>query len=341
MTKKHNANTGWVLSQPTTAFLEKHPAGDVDEWRSLVARTAETATANGWSKAEVARRSGVAEGTFSQWLSGKYTGVLAPYNTMISQWLTNVEEAADMAAAIPESPGFVKTKVATEVLQTLMWAQMTPALVAVTLDAGVGKTTACRHYCATRPHAYMATISPSTKKVHGMLVELAEALDVSEHNPARLVRAIGRKLQRVGDGTLLIIDEAQNLEAESINQLRHFVDNNNCGVALVGNEDTAASFVRQQGRSVASRAQVLSRFDKRLRREGNRADDIRLFVNALGVEDGDCIKFLLGLGLKPGALRQIDRTVKLARMYAMGEGQPLALDHLKAAWKNRDLGDLQ
>ena len=32
---------------------------------------------------------------------------------------------------------------------------------------------------------------------------MATELDVHEHNPAKLVRAIGKKLQRIGEGTLL------------------------------------------------------------------------------------------------------------------------------------------
>ena len=46
-----------------------------------------------------------------------------------------------MTSAIPASPTFVKAKIANEVLQTLMWRQMTPALDDVTLDAAVSKTT--------------------------------------------------------------------------------------------------------------------------------------------------------------------------------------------------------
>ena len=52
------------------------------------------------------------------------------------------------------------------------------------------------------------------------------------------------------------------------------------------------------------------------------------------------VKFLTGIGMKGGALRQIDKTMKLASMVAMGSGQPLSLNHIQAAWKNRDVEDM-
>ena len=326
--------------EPSSDFLTKHSEQDVKVWRSLVARVIQVATANGWRKADIARRVGMPEGSFSQWASGKYPGVLANLNSQVENWLVALEESSSLAATVPVSPGFQPTLVGVEIMQTLAWAQVTSGFVAIKLDAGVGKTTACRHYCNTRPHAFMATVSPHTKTVHGLLVELAAELDVQENNPARLVRAIGRKLGRIGDGTLLIIDEAQNLTGDAINQLRHFVDIYKCGIALVGNEDTATDFLSDRSRSVSSKAQVMSRFDKLLRREPNRTEDALRMIRAWNIEDEKAVQFLLGIGLKPGALRQIDRTVKNALPAAIGDGQDLTVKHLQEAWKRRDLGDI-
>ncbi|RVQ76142.1 AAA family ATPase [Sinorhizobium medicae] len=336
---KHMPASNWDRPSPSPDFLLKHPKEDVDAWTELRDKVVEIATANNWRKTEVAKRVQMPDATFSQWVSGLYLGVLANQNRIVGNWVEALQENSAMAAAIPTSPAFLRTRVASDIIETLTWAQMTAGFVVVTLDAGVGKTTACRHYCATRPHAYLATVSPNTKTTHGMLVELAAELDVQEHNPAKLTRAIGRKLQRIGDGSLLIVDEAQNLVPEAINQLRHFVDINRCGVALVGNEETADRFVKSTG-SVASKGQVRSRIDKRLAKERNRGDDARQYIAAWGIEDGKCIEFLLLIAQKPGALRQIDRTVKLALWAANGAGEPLSLKHLKWAWSNRDLGDM-
>lgn len=311
---------------------------DIDQWWSLIDRTIEVANANGWTKAEVARRCGMADGTFSQWVSGKYNGRLDKQNQTVRQWLDDVEDQAAFAAKVPQSPTFLKTRTAHEVLETLNWAQVTSDFVIITLAAGMGKTMACRHYCATRPHAYLATVSPHTKNVHAMLIELAAELNVQEHNPARLTRAIGKKLERIGGGTLLIIDEAQNLVDDAINQLRHFVDIYGCGVALVGNDEVYGRFAsKSEGRSYA---QLRRRIGKRLNRRQPLRQDLEAFIDAWGVTDPVAIKTLIGMGLKGGALGQIDKTLKLAAMLAMANDEPINARHVETAWKNRDVEDI-
>ncbi|MBD8554887.1 AAA family ATPase [Rhizobium sp. CFBP 8762] len=338
MKKPTSTSAAWDTPEPTAEFLLKHMPEDIHIWQTLRSRVVEVAKQNGWTKSEVARRTGIADSTFSQWTSGKYEGVLPNQNLTVSQWLDAVEVNAQMAASVPRSPKFIMTKVAFDIVDALSWTQVTAGFVMVTLGAGVGKTTACRNFRDTRPHVYLATISPSTKTTHGMLVELAEEIGVQEHNPAKLVRAIGAKLKRIGDGTLLIVDEAQNLLPEAVNQLRHFSDVYECGVALVGNEEIATQLDTRKASS--SKGQVSSRFDKRVMKERSRADDISDFLAAWNIKDEDCITFLTGIGMKAGALRQIDKTIKLALMLSNGMGEQLALKHVKKAWENRDVGGL-
>ncbi|CAH0339609.1 AAA family ATPase [Rhizobium sp. CECT 9324] len=339
MIKPKSTIQPWSFPTVAADFAQRHPADDVELWRKLLTRVMDAAQANGWNKAEVGRRAGIKEGTFSQWSNGNYPGTLANINEQVSNWLEALEESASIAASIPVSPMFVKTNVGQDIFNVLMFTQMTAGFTAVTLPSGSGKTTTARHFCNTRPHAWLATISPNTKTVHGMLVELAAELDIQEHNPTRLARAIGRRLQRIGDGTLLVIDEAQNLVPDAVNQIRHFVDIYKCGVALLGNEDTAVSFIKDKG-SVASRAQVATRFDRRLKREKDPVQDAAMLIRAWHIEDKDCVTFLHGIATKPGALRNIDRTIKAAMMAALGNGEELNMNYLVAAWRNRDMGDI-
>ena len=328
--------SGWEQPEPDAAFIEKH-ADEIDDWRRIREQVAEIAIANGWTKAEVTRRSGMKEGTFSQWFSGSYPGRLDNMNRQMRIWVDAVLEAAAMPA-IPVSPAFVSTRIAGEIAQTLQWAQMTADLVIITVAAGNGKTATCRNYKATHPHVYHATVSPHTKTVHGMLVELAAELEVHENNPAALTRAIGARLGRTGGGSLLIVDEAQNLVDEAINQLRHFSDIYQCGIALVGNEEVYSRFVAQtRGRSYA---QLKRRVGKHLRRQKPYAEDIAAFIRAWGIADNDSTRLLTGIGLKGGALGQIDKTMKLASMIAIGEERQVTVRDIEAAWKNRDVEDM-
>ncbi|SEH22567.1 AAA family ATPase [Rhizobium sp. NFR12] len=328
--------SGWEQPEPALEFVTKH-GEEIEEWREIREKVSAIAISNSWTKAEVTRRSGMKEGTFSQWFSGTYLGRLENMTRQMRNWVDAVIEAAAMPM-IPISPAFIKTRIAAEITQTLQWAQMTADFVIITVAAGNGKTATCRHYKATHPHVYHATISPHTKTVHGMLVELSAELGLNENNPARLTRAIGAKLERVGGGSLLVIDEAQNLVDDAINQLRHFSDIYQCGIALVGNEEVYSRFVAQsKGRSYA---QLKRRVGKHLRRNKPYADDIASYIKAWGVTDADSVRLLTGIGMKGGALGQIDKTMKLASMVALADDREVTVRDIQDAWRNRDVEDL-
>lgn len=331
-------NTIWTLPATSPAVATNRSEQDITEWHELVKRVAALGLANNWAKAEVARRADMAEGTFNQWYSGVYSGRLDTTNAKMRAWLDQVDEMDALTRGIPASPGYVETRTSREITEALVYAQMMPEMVVITLGAGMGKTQTCRNYCAVRPHAYLCTMSPHTKTVHGMLVEIAAALGIVQPNPAKLHRAIGDRLQRNGRKTLLIIDEAQNLVDAAVDQLRSLLDQNECGIALVGNEEIYGRFFKQE-KSGPSYAQIKRRIGKRLRRTHPHADDIRALIDAWGVEDEGSRKLLIGIGNKPGALGQIDKTMKLAGLLAAGDGSPITEKHIRAAWTNRSVED--
>lgn len=340
MTEPTNTNAqAWTLPtiEPDNIGKPGRSEQDVADWRDLTGKVASLAQVHGWSKAEVSRRSGVPEGTFSQWFSGKYAGRLDEQNTRVRQWLTQVEEMDSLGRGIPASPSFVETRSAKEIFQTLVYAQMMPEMVVITFAAGMGKTITCRHFAAVRPHVYHVTMSPHTKTTHGMLVEIATALGINQPNPAKIHRAIGERLQRNGRKTLLIVDEAQNLKDDAIDQLRNFLDVNECGIALVGNEEIYGRFSsRADGPSYA---QIKRRIGKRLKRSHPYPEDIEALIDAWGITDPASRKFLTGIGNKPGALGQIDKTLKLAGLLAAGQGGVITEKQIRAAWQNRSVED--
>ncbi len=332
-------NTIWSLpTNEPAADGSGRSAEDVAAWRELTKRLALLATTRNWTKAEVSRRSSVPDGTLNQWFSGLYKGRLDTINARIRQWLDSVDEMDALAAGIPESPGYFSTKTSREITEALVFAQMMPELSVITVAAGMGKTETCRHFRDNRPHVFLATMSPNTKTVHGMLVELAEQLGVVQHNPAKLHRAIGERLQRNGRKTLLIIDEAQNLVDAAIDQVRNLLDINQCGIALVGNEEIYDRFKKRS--DGPSYAQIKRRFGKRLRRSHPYPEDIIAQLDAWGITDDGSRRYLTGIGNKPGALGQIDKTLKLAGLLAAGDGgNVLTEKHIRAAWENRSVED--
>ncbi|PZU18931.1 MAG: DNA transposition protein [Shinella sp.] len=333
-----SSNAKWPQPEPSPRFLAKHSPDDVSAWRDLRSRVVDIAAVNGWTKAETGRRLGLKESTFSQWLSGTLEGVLENTNTPVMRWLDASEESAGIVSALPESPAFFLTHAAADIHNTLYLAQTLPGFVTITLDAGRGKTFACEEFKRGRPTVHMVTLHEKACTVTGAINILARQMGVRVFNQGEVVEIIGEKLKRSGN-SLLIVDEAQHADRRAVNQFRHFSDRYNTGVALVGNAEIRRR-INQEGPNAASRDQIISRIDKNLKRDPHRAVDVRAFIDAWGVTDASCVKFLTGLGLKGGALRQIDRTIKIACLAARCEPEALEKKHLEAAWRNRDVEDV-
>lgn len=312
-------------------------AEDMRRRIELVAEVDRVMADRGWSKAETSRRIGAGHGTFSQWHSGTYKGRYDTVNNTVAMWLGNLDQAEEVAASVPVGPSYLPLEFSTSVERALSIAQIMGTMVMVTAEAGIGKTTAGREYVRTHANSFIVTMSPQTGSVHNMLSEIAATIGVEERSASRLVRAIARRLQRTGDGTVLVIDEAQNLTDDAINQLRHFVDDPacRCGIALLGNSATYARFARWGKHE--KYGQLTRRIFKRIRADRPTEDDLASFIDGWGITDPSQVAFLTGVGMKPGALGQVDMTIKLARMVAQGAGRDVSLADLRGAWSNRDV----
>lgn len=338
--------SAWALPDMTVIWPRADAGGrSPDEhgrWKDYVPRMRDIALRHGWSKREAADRIGMSDGTFNQWFSGKYGGRYDTMNDKVAQFLALQAETDAAAVQMPTSPPFMNLHSSGEIMQTLQAAQVMPALVIITAAAGVGKTTTCETYQATRPHVFMATACPHTRTVHGMLVEIARCIGLDRYNPARLVPTIGAQIKRRGAGSLLIVDEAQNLSDDAVNQLRHFVDQYGCGVAVVGNTETYGRFSTKEAAGTKY-GQLRRRIFRRIRIDQAPDADLKAFITASGISGDKETQFLMGVGRKPGALGQIDMTVRLAKLLAAGDeeaGGSVALRHLKTAWQERDVEGL-
>jgi DNA transposition AAA+ family ATPase len=335
-TPRDTSRDNWTPAESEPANVSDD---DLARWREVTAEVRSVAARDGLSKSEVARRSAVPMGTFSPWANGTYTGQIAAITERVAKWLRSVEEMRAKALDIPTAPDFVETATARLVVDTLLYAQMMPEMVIVTLASGLGKTTTARHFAASRPNAFLVTMRPTTAGTHSMLQELALALDVTERNPARLDRAIGLRLKRNGRHTLLMVDEAQNLADNAINQLRFFLDEYGCGIALLGNEEVYSRFGKSEPKE--GYGQIHRRIGKRVRRMQPSDDDVAALLDAWALTDPSVRRLLAAIGRKPGTLGQIDKTIRLASMLAASGRQPLSAEHIKAAWADRGGGDVR
>lgn len=346
MNKHVATSTGtalWELPDLTTPFTRADGPGrgphEHARWARNIERIRAIALRNDWTKNEMAQRVGMASGTFSQVYSAKYQGRFDTMNDQLERFIALQDEIEEQARQIPQSPPFMQLVSAREIIDTLQAAQVMPALVMITAAAGCGKTAAAEFFAETRPHVYMATISPHTKTVHGALTEIANTVGLHRHNPGTLVRSIGEVIKRKGNGSLLIVDEAQHLLDDAVNQLRHFVDRYACGVAIMGNTETYSRFSATVMDGTGY-GQLRRRFFRRILIENPRKDDLRAFIKACGIEGEKEVAFLTGIGMKPGAFGQVDMTVKLAKMVVAGDPDTdgkVTIDALRWAWENRDV----
>ena len=298
---------------------------DMDDIREAVRQVM---TAEGLAQSDVARESGVKYGTFTNWLAKKYAGNNDRITGEVQIWLLSREENKRAALTIPQAPVFVATPSAAAFIETLRFAQIMPEITVISGAAGIGKTTAAHRYQADNPNVWVATMDPTTAKVNGMLLEICDVMNVLERAPAKLARAIGRKIE--GTGGLLIVDEAQFLEVKALDQLRSFYDRHGVGIALMGNEDVYSRLTGEGKRSTF--AQLFSRIGMRISQSRPKPADMCRLIEAWSVTDKEEIRLLKTIAGKPGALRSMTKVLQLASMLANGAGEPRTAAHIKAAY---------
>ena len=61
--------------------------------------------------------------------------------------------------------------------------------------------------------------------------------------------------------------------------------------------------------------------------------DVNALDGAWGITDGEAIDILQEIGKKPGALRVVTKTLRLASLFAQGAGEALTAQYIRAAWQ--------
>ncbi len=307
----------------------------------------------GVSQKQVATEAGVGQARLSQFLAGKYTGDNDSIARALERWLSQRERKSEQAKTLPDAPAFVFTPTANRVFDALTYAQLAGDIAVVYGGAGVGKTITSNHYAAQENNVWVATLTPSSRTVSGVLEEISIAVGVK--NPSqRAVSARRDIVERIRNtGGLLIIDEAQHANIDALDEIRslydaggdivnHYIDGcgikrvgqNGVGIALVGNE---AVYGRMTGGNRAAYLdRLFSRIGKRTKVAKVLKSDVESLAAAWGIADSATIDLLVAIGNKPGALRGVTKTLRLASMFAAGAGAPLNATHVKAAYA--DLG---
>lgn len=285
------------------------------------------------SQAALAKEAGISSAVVNQWLSASYTGNNETIDTKMRMWLDAHRARVAAGDQLPEAPAYVDTPTAQRVISALGYAQVAGDIAVAYGAAGLGKTSACVQYQRSRPNVWIATMDPATAGVVSCLQEVCETLGLPETGGARAMsRAIAKRVRDTCG--LLVIDEAQHLSVAALDELRSIHDATGIGVALVGNDGVWARMAG--GRNAAQLDRLFSRVGKRLALRKSSDADIRALVQAWGITDTKCMPVLIEIARRPGALRGLTKTLRLASMQAAAEQRGICCEDVRAA--SRELG---
>lgn len=309
-----------VVDTQTDMFL-------VDEINRLI-------EAEGLTARLIADEAGIKQSTFSQWRRGKYEGHTAPIDHKVKVWLDQKKRQKQAGHLIPSKPDFFETPTSKKITTALTMAQLTGDMTAIYGVPGVGKTQTIQHYQETRPTVWVATMSPDTARLVPALKEIAKALGFAVPRVGMGAYTISEMVYTkiAGKGGLLVIDEAQHLSYEALEQVRAIHDRAGVGVALAGNENVYNKLTH--GTRSSDFAQLFSRVGMRVPLKKSLEGDAEALARAWGIMGGEEMALVKKLAAKPGALRGVTKTLILAKMNAQQEQTDVTVEHIRQAWSN-------
>lgn len=275
---------------------------------------------------------GVPASTFELWLTGKYQGRNDQIGMRVLQGWRVREDRLAVRAQVPDAPGFTLTPTAIEFLEIFSHAHHLPDMVAVTGAAGIGKSSAACHYTAQNfGSVWKIVASPAVIGPRAVLDALARVMGLVEFGALhKLEHLLIMKLR--GTHALIMVDEAQHLQPAALDSLRALHDQAYVGIALLGNETVVGKI--DGGQKKPEYAQLYSRVGRRLTRKGVRKGDAPALLDAAQVDDEEVRGMLNGIAARPGALRGMVKTLRMAQLLAAREQVPLEARHVTIADAN-------
>ncbi|ELB2040612.1 AAA family ATPase [Vibrio parahaemolyticus] len=265
------------------------------------------------SNSQIAKEISVSPATLSQILNGAYKADPSKMIEKLSNWL-RIREQRKSSPSI--NPGFVMTQTAKQITDDLTYAQVTESIVVIFGASGVGKSETLREYKRNNNNVWMVTSSPSRSSLTECLYELALelGLDDAPRRKGPLSRVVRNRL--VGSEGLVIIDEADHLDYPTLEELRILQEETGIGMVLVGNNKVYTQLTG--GRRNEDFARLFSRIAKKRGIHKTKQADVRAIADAWNVPGSAEFSLMQQISERPGGLRLLSKTLKLAAMFAKG-----------------------
>lgn len=276
------------------------------------------------TSAQLAREIGVSTATISQIFNDSYRADPSAIIEKMASWL----ELRNQKNMRPIAPGFVMTTTARQIMDDMTYAQISQSIAVIYGASGVGKSESLREYTRNNPNVWMITASPSRSTLTECLYELAMELgmDQAPRHKGPLARAVRKRL--IGTSGLIVIDEADHLDYPTLEELRILHEEVGIGLVMAGNNKIYTQLTG--GRRNEDFARLFSRIAKRRGIHKTKQSDVKTIADAWSVNGTAERELLLQISERPGGLRLLIKTLKLAALYAKDD--PITVAYLKAAF---------
>ena len=187
----------------------------------------------GLSQAAVAKQLVKSATTINQYLKGTYKGDVTAIDEAVAELVARyqIKDATS---------DFVPTASATRILEVCDMAHRLSCMNMIIGDAGLGKTTALKHYAAITKNVLLIE-TDTTYSVRMLLSEICRVSGIiaPRGNPSMMSAIIDRLRD---SKRLLIIDEAELLNYRALETVRRIHDKTNIGIVFAGMPRLRANF---------------------------------------------------------------------------------------------------
>ncbi|MCF8468008.1 MAG: AAA family ATPase [Sneathiella sp.] len=226
---------------------------------------------------------------------------------------------------------YVETPTAKSIINLLDYCKTENDIGVIVGKPGVGKTTALKQYVLTGKAVTFCPMTPALNSMGALLKFLVAHL--TGYHPESHLYANHELLMSAVENSqigMLIIDEAQLLSDQIIDELRCLYDHNNFPLIFCGNAEFRSRF---NNTKAASFTQFTSRVGVRFDIDEPRQGDIEAISDSLRIDQSvTARKYITDIAKSSGGLRIIGKIANLAGR-GIGEKETIKLDRLKEAAK--------